>query len=212
MIKPIFAPLQPQKPPCSRFIYVACARTLYIGETSKTLLFAACVSLQPLSCSICMLANFRFWYVCSRLFLFPFSLAFCSTKIMCETLCKFLYFYASLKCMFMQSIMVNRKLFGNFEFSQHLCANVLSFYFLFSRFSFCFGYSEGNESRNEKDVFCRFCPKTSLFVANNVLIFRDLHLYRANHTPPPRFWHSQGGSALFRKFFIFLFLFFCKIL
>ena len=57
-----------------------------------------------------------------------------------------------------------------------------------------------------------FCPKTSLFVANKVLIFSDLSLYRANHTPHPRFWHSQGGSALFRKFFIFLFFIFCKIL
>ena len=55
-----------------------------------------------------------------------------------------------------------------------------------------------------------FCPKTSLFVANEVLIFSDLRLYRANHTPPPVFWHSQGGSALVRKFFIFLFFIFVK--
>ena len=52
----------------------------------------------------------------------------------------------------------------------------------------------------------------SVFVANKVLIFSDLRLYRANHTPHPRFWHSQGGSALFRKFFIFFIFIFCKIL
>lgn len=55
-----------------------------------------------------------------------------------------------------------------------------------------------------------FCPKTSVFVANNILIFSDLYLYRANCTPHPRFWHSQCGSALVRKFFIFYFLFFVK--
>nr|DAG47601.1 MAG TPA: hypothetical protein [Caudoviricetes sp.] len=38
--------------------------------------------------------SFVFWYVCSRLFQFSFSLAFCFTKIACETLCKFLHNYA----------------------------------------------------------------------------------------------------------------------
>lgn len=61
-------------------------------------------------------------------------------------------------------------------------------------------------------IFADFCLKTSVFVANNVLIFCDLSLYRANCTPPPRFRHSQGGSALFRKFYFFYFYFFCKIL
>lgn len=53
--------------------------------------------------------SFVFWYVCRRLFMFSFSLDLCFTKIGCETLCKFLYIYAELKCIFMQSIMVNRK-------------------------------------------------------------------------------------------------------
>lgn len=78
----------------------------------------------------------------NRFYLFVavcFHLFFCFTKIVRETLCRFLYFYASLKCMFMQCIMVNRKLFGNFEFFQHLCRNVLSFYFLFLCFFSYFG-------------------------------------------------------------------------
>ena len=154
--------------------------------------------------------NFRFWYVCSRLFLFPFSPAFCSTKIMCETLCKFLYFYASLKCMFMQNIMVNRKLFGNFEFSAPLCKRSIFLLFIPLFFLlFWIIYRKRKQKQKSRFLVC-FCRKMSLFVANNVLIFRDLHLYRANHTPPPRFWHSQGGSALFRKFFIF-FIFFIFI-
>lgn len=119
MIKPIFVSLHPHKTTFAAVFYnVACVRTLYIGKTSKTLLFAAYSRFRVL---YVVSTNFRLWYVCSRLFLFPFSLAFCSTKIMCETLCKFLYFYASLKCMFTQSIMINRKLFGNLEFSAPLC-------------------------------------------------------------------------------------------
>jgi hypothetical protein len=40
---PIFAPLQPSKLPLQPFSYmIVCARTLYIGKTSKTLLFDVC--------------------------------------------------------------------------------------------------------------------------------------------------------------------------
>nr|DAG69305.1 MAG TPA: hypothetical protein [Bacteriophage sp.] len=41
--------------------------------------------------------------------------------------------------------------------------------------------------------------------------FSVLYRYLGQITPhPPRFWHSQGGSALVRKFFIFLFFIFVK--
>lgn len=96
---PIFAPLQPEKIIFAAvfFIRYVCEYLIY-RKTPKSVLFA----------------------VCSRFFLFPLSLAFCFTKIVRETLCKFLYIYAGLKCMFMQSIMVNRKLFGKLEFSAPL--------------------------------------------------------------------------------------------
>lgn len=58
----------------------------------------------------------------------------------------------------MQGIMINRKLFGIFTSFPHLYANVLSFYFLFSRFFFCLDYSEENENRNEKAAFLPFLP------------------------------------------------------
>lgn len=149
-----------------------------------------------------------FAYLYSRLFLFPFSPAFCSTKFVCETLCKFLYFYASLKCMFMQSIMVNRKLFGNFEFS---CTFAETFY-LFTFYSFVFSLILDNlqetKTETKKPIFAVFCRKTSLFVANNVLIFRDLHLYRANHTPPPPLLALAGWvSSLPKIFYFFIFYF-----
>ena len=84
-------------------------------------------------------------------------------------------------------------------------------------FTFCFLafpsvliFQTQKETETKNPIFCRFCLKTYVFVANKTLIFSDLRLYRANHTPPTHFWHSQGGSALFRKFFIFYFLFFVK--
>lgn len=131
---------------------------------------------------------------------------------MCETLCKFLYVYARLIYIFMHSIMINRKLFGNLEFSAPLQKRSIFLLFVPLLFLlFWIIYRKRKQKRKSRFLMC-FCPKTSLFVANKVLIFRDLPLHRANHTPPPRFWHSQGWSALFRKFFIFLFFIFCKIL
>lgn len=117
-------------------------------------------------------------------------------------------------CRFLFRLILNRKLFGNFEFSLHLYRNVL-FFLLFVPLLFLLFwiiYRKLKQKRKSRFLGC-FCPKTSLFVANKTLIFSVLYLYRANHTPtPPRFWHSQSGSALFQKFFIFLFFIFCKIL
>lgn len=77
--------------------------------------------------------------------------------------------------------------------------------FVFSLFLlFWINYRKRKQKRKSLFLGC-FCPKTSVFVANNILIFSDLYLYRANYTPHPRFWHSQCGSALIRKFFIFYF-------
>ena len=157
------------------FYNVVGARTLYIRDTTKSVLFAVCglfidyyiqsicfsvwVSLQPLSCSICMLVlSFVFWYVCSRIFSASGFTRFCSTKFVRETLCKFMNIYAK-QNVYLCNIMINRKLWGIFEFSLHLCANVLSFYFLFSRFSSCIDISVSNKTRNEKSEFLQFLRK-----------------------------------------------------
>lgn len=86
------------------------------------------------------------------------------------------------------------------------------FTFCFFAFSLILDNLQKTETETKKPHFCRFCPKTSVFVANKTLIFSDLYLYRVIYTPPPRFWHSQGGSALIRNFLFFIILFFCKIL
>ena len=97
-------------------------------------------------------------------------------------------------------------------FSSTFAQTSYLFTFRFLAFSSVLIIQKKTETETKKPHFCRFCPKTSVFVANKVLIFSDLRLYRANHTPHPHFWHSQGGSALFRKFFIFFIFIFCKIL
>ena len=106
----------------------------------------------------------------------------------------------------MQGIMVNRKLFGNFEFSAPLQKHSIFFTFHLSAFSLILDNLQKTETETKKPCFCRFCGYTSLFVANKTLIFSDLYLYRAIYTPPPRFWHSQGGSALVRNFLFFIFV------
>lgn len=142
--------------------------------------------------------------VCSRML----SLAFCFTKILCETLCKFLYFYASLKYMFMQSIMVNRKLFGNFEFLAPLQKRYIFLLFISLLFLlFWIIYRKRKQKRKSRFLVC-FCRKTPVFVANNVLIFRYLHLYRANHTPPPAFGTRRVGQLSSENFLFFLFFYF----
>lgn len=137
MFCPIFAPLKPHKTNFAAVFYICmCVRTLYIGETPKSVLFAVYIRLHPFSCSVCMLVLYFVFGTFAAVF-FLFSLAFCFTKIMCETLCKFLYVYARLICIFMHSIMINRNVFGIFTSFPHLCRNVLSFYFFTSRF-FCY--------------------------------------------------------------------------
>lgn len=116
-------------------------------------------------------------------------------------------FAAALCSIFLFRLILSRKLFGNFEFFSTFAETFYLFTFYLFAFPLILDNLQKEETETKKPCFCL---KTSVFVANNVLIFSDLHLYRASHTPPPRFWHSQGGSALFRIFLFFYFLFFVK--
>ena len=137
---------------------------------------------------------------------------FCSTKFVRETLCKFMHIYAK-KNVYLYNIMINRKIWGIFGVSlAPLRKRPIFLLSVFSIFRYVLIFLAQTETEAKNPLFWRFCLKTSVFVANKTLIFSDLRLYRANHTPHPHFWHSKGCSALFRKFFIFLFFIFCKIL
>jgi hypothetical protein len=74
----------------------------------------------------------------------------------------------------MQYVMVDRKLCGIFGFS---CMFAKTSYLITFRFFVRFMFGENSRKRKQKRKkphFCRFCPKTSLFVANKTLIFSDL--------------------------------------
>lgn len=112
----------------------------------------------------------------------------------------------------MQGIMINRKFGGISDFSALLPQTYYLFtFFWFLAFPFVLIIQKKTKTETKKPYFCHFCPKTSVFVANKRLIFSILYLYRVIYTPPPRFWHSQGGSALVRNFLFFIFfIFFVK--
>ena len=121
----------------------------------------------------------------------------------------FTLFALAFCCRFLFRLILNRKLFGNFEFSCMFAKTSYLITLCFFRLLHVLRNQQKTETETKKPHFCR---NTSLFAANKTLIFSVLWVYRANYTPPPRFWHSQGGSALLRNFFIFLFFYFCKIL
>ena len=84
---------------------------------------------------------------------------------------------------------------------------------LLCTFSFA-SYSEKsaeNENRKRKSrIFAVFAWKRP-FLSQIKRWFSVIYRYIGQITPhPPRFWHSQGGSALVRNFSFFIFLFFVK--
>ena len=72
-------------------------------------------------------------------------------------------------------------------------------------------YRKRKQKRKSR-IFAVFAWKRP-FLSQIKYWFSVFYPYIGQTTPhPPRFWHSQGGSALFRKFYFFYFYFFCKIL
>lgn len=129
---------------------------------------------------------------------------------MCETLCKFLYVYARLICMFMQSVMINRK-FGGISDFQHLCyKRTIFLLFRFSIFLLFELFRRKRKQKQKKHFLGYFCPKTSVFVANKRLIFSSLYLYRVIYTHPPVFGTRRVGQLSSEIFYFFIFYFFVK--
>ena len=86
---------------------------------------------------------------------------------------------------------------------------------LLCAFFVCFMFWENSRKQKQKRksrIFAVLAWKRP-FLSQIKRWFSVIYRYIGQITPhPPRFWHSQGGSALLRKFFIFLFFIFCKIL
>ena len=106
----------------------------------------------------------------------------------------------------MQNIMVNRKLFGSFEFSVPLQKRPI--FLLFISLPFLLFWINYRKQKHKRKP--HFCLKTSVFVANKTLVFCDLYLYRAIYTPPPRFGTRRVGQLSSEIFFFLFFIYFVK--
>ena len=116
-------------------------------------------------------------------------------------------------CRFLFRLILNRKLFGIFEFFlAPLRKSPIFLLFVLSLFLLYWYFRLKQKQKRKTIIFAVFARKRT-FLSQIKYWFSVIYLYIGQTTPhPPRFWHSQGGSAIFRKFFIFLFFIFCKIL
>ena len=95
-------------------------------------------------------------------------------------------------------------------FSSTFAQTSYLFTFRFLAFSSVLIFHTQTETETKNPLFPRFCLNMSVFVANKVLIFSDLWLYRANYTPPPTFGTRSVGQLSSENFLFFYFLFFVK--
>ena len=95
-------------------------------------------------------------------------------------------------------------------FSSTFAQTSYLFTFCFLAFSSVWIIQKKTETETKNPHFCRFCLNMSVFVANKVLIYSDLRLYRVNNTPPPPLLALAGWVSSLPKIFYFLFLFFVK--
>lgn len=90
---------------------------------------------------------------------------------------------------------------------QHLCRNILSFLLFTSLLFLLFWiiYRKQKQKRKSR-VFAVFAVIRP-FLSQIKHWFSVIYTYIGQFTPhPPRFWHSQGGSALVRNFLFFIFV------
>ena len=110
----------------------------------------------------------------------------------------------------MQSIMVNRKLFGSFEFSQPLCRNVLSYYFVLFRSLHIRRKQQKTKTETKKDTFCGVFARKRPFLSQIKRWFSVFYRYIGQITPhPPVFCTRRVGQLSSEIFYFFIF---CKIL
>ena len=116
-------------------------------------------------------------------------------------------------CRFLFRLILNIKLLGIFEFSlAPLRKRPIFLLFVFSLFLLFWFFRLKQKQKRKIRFFAVFAWKRP-FLSQIKRWFSVVYMYMRQITPyPHHFWHSQGGSALFRKFFIFLFFIFCKIL
>lgn len=96
-------------------------------------------------------------------------------------------------------------------FSSTFAQTSYLFTFRFLAFYSVLMFQAQTETEAKNPLFWCFCGYMSVFVANKVLIFSDLRLYRANYTlPPPLLALAGWVSSLPKIFYFFIFYFFVK--
>lgn len=112
--------------------------------------------------------------------------------------------------MFIQYIMVNRKLFGNFVFSAPLQNRSIFLLFISLPFILFWIIYRKRKQKQKSRFFSPFCRNMSVFVANKTLVFSDLYLYRVIYTPPPVFGTRRVGQLSSEIFYFLFFICFVK--
>ena len=137
---------------------------------------------------------------------------FCSTKFVRETLCKFLNIYAK-KNVYLYNIMINRKLWGIFEFSlATLRKRPIFLLFVFSLF-LLFGLFRRKQKQKLKIRFFAVFAWKRPFLSQIKCWFTVIYRYIGQTTPHyPVFGTRRVGQLSSENFLFFLFFIFCKIL
>ena len=157
-----------------------------------------------------LVLSFDFGTFAAVFFLYPFSLAFCSTKFVRETLCKFLHIYAK-QNVYLCNIMINRKLWGIFGFSlAPLRKRPIFLLFVFSLFLLFWFFRREQKQKRKSCIFAVFaviCP----FLSQIKRWFSVIYAYIGQTTPhTPTFGTRRVGQLSSENFLFFYFLFFVK--
>ena len=199
------------------FYNVACARTLYIGKTSKTLLFDVCGLF--LSWYYMLVLSFVFGtFAAVYLIRFQLSRLFIN-KDWCLQLFAFVprnlcvKHYASF-CIFMQSkneylcnIMVNRKLWIFYKFSEPLRKRPIFLLFVFSLFLLSWYFRLKQKQKRKSLIFSVFARKRP-FLSQIKRWLSVIYVYIGKTTPhTPTFGTRRVGQLSSENFLFFYFLF-----
>ena len=170
----IFAPLQPSKIMFAAVFYnVACARTLYIRDTPKTVLFDVCsrfyltrykVSVLPFEC---LCSRLLVWYymlvlsfdlgtLASVFFRFRLHSLFVPRNLCVKHYASFCIFMQS-KNVYLYNIMINRKLCGIFVVSlAPLRKRPIFLLFVFSLFVMYWYFRFKQKQKRKSSIFAVF--------------------------------------------------------
>ena len=157
-VLPIFAPLQPSKIMFAAVFYnVACARTLYIRDTTKTVLFAGCS--RFLAWYYMLVLTFDFGTLAAVFFRFRLHSLFVPRNLCVKHYASFCIFMQS-KNVYLYNIMINRKLWGIFGVSlAPLRKRPIFLLFVFSLFLLYWYFRLKQKQKRKRLIFAVFAWK-----------------------------------------------------